>query len=264
MASDAPIGVFDSGVGGLSVLGHIRALLPHEDLIYVADTAHLPYGGKPPDVVRARVLTMGHALVAQGAKALVVACNTATAFGIDELRAQLDIPVVGMEPGVKPAAGCTQSGVIGVLATAGTLASSRFQNLMHKHAGSATVIAKACPGWVELVESGAWGSPSAREKLRHALNPVLHAGADVLVLGCTHYPFLRPALSEIAGKGVTILDTGEAVARELKRRLVQQGLLHHGEGDGAVHFFTSGEVNAVQTMIAHLWGSPVAVQVLAD
>ncbi|MCB1735545.1 MAG: glutamate racemase [Gammaproteobacteria bacterium] len=264
MTSEAPIGVFDSGVGGLSVLRHIQALLPHEDLIYVADSAHLPYGGKSPEFVRARVLSVADTLVARGAKALVVACNTATALGIDELRARHELPVVGMEPGVKPAAECTESGVIGVLATSGTLASRRFQNLMHKHAGSAKVMAQPCPGWVELVESGAWSSPLAREKLRHALHPLLHAGADVLVLGCTHYPFLRTTLSEIAGAGVTILDTGEAVARELKRRIGQNGLLANRDRAGVVDFFTSGAIDAVRPVMERLWGAPIALQALTD
>ena len=260
MTSEAPIGVFDSGAGGLSVLRHIHALLPHEALIYVADSAHLPYGGKSPEFVRARVLAVADSLVEQGAKALVVACNTATALGIDELRARHHLPVVGMEPGVKPAARCTESGVIGVLATAGTLASRRFRNLMHKHAGSAKVIAQDCPGWVELVESGEWRSPSAREKLRLAVHPVLHAGADVLVIGCTHYPFLRPALAEIAGAGVTILDTGDAVARELKRRLGQNGLIRHSEESGSIDFRTSGEVDAVRPVMERLWGAPIALK----
>lgn len=258
--SDGPIGVFDSGLGGLSVLRHVRALLPNEDLVYVADSAYLPYGGKPPELVRERVDEIGGRLIEQGAKALVVACNTATAFGIDALRARFDLPVIGMEPGVKPAASCTQTGTIGVLATAGTLSSTRFQNLMHKHAGAARVIAQPCPGWVELVESGDWHSPAAREKLRHSLMPVLHANADVLVLGCTHFPFLRDALTGIAGLGVTIIDTGEAVARELKRRLGQAGLLAAGPAVGTIRCFTTGDVDAVRPLVAKLWGAPLTVE----
>ena len=222
MASGSrPIGVFDSGVGGLSVLRHIRAVLPGEDLLYVADSLHAPYGAKSVQFIQARSEVIAGFLVARGAKALVVACNTATSAAIASLRQRFDLPIVGMEPAVKPAAEATRSGVIGVLATGGTLESARFAELVQRFGSQARVIVQPCPGLVEQVESGDLSGPLTRRLLAGFVEPLLAQGADTLVLGCTHYPFLEPLLRELAGEQVSLIETGAAVARQLARRLVE-------------------------------------------
>ena len=191
MPSEAPVGVFDSGVGGLSVLADIRAQLPSESLLYVADSGHVPYGEKSPAYIRARCRKISAFLLEMGAKALVLACNTATVAAIADLRAQYpNVPILGLEPAIKPAAAQTRSGVIGVLATSGTLASDRFATLRDQFAGAAHVVTQACPGLVECVERGDLHSPETRQLLARYVAPLLAAGCDTLILGCTHYPFL--------------------------------------------------------------------------
>ncbi len=224
MNRDAPIGVFDSGIGGLSVLRHIRAELPNEHLIYLADTHHVPYGDKGEEFIRRRSAEIVAGFRARGAKAIVVACNTATAAAVDHLRANFDLPIVAMEPAVKPAAGQTRSDIIAVLATAGTLDSERYAALKDRHGRHIEVIERACHQWVELVEHGELDDDQARAIVRGDLEPLLAAGADVLVLGCTHFPFLIPLMNELAGERVRIIDPAPAVARELVRRLGSAGL----------------------------------------
>lgn len=256
----APIGVFDSGVGGLSVLRHLRDALPHEDFLYVADSAYAPYGARGADVIRARTLHIADFLVEQGAKLLVVACNTATAAAVAALRERHALPVVAMEPGVKPAAERTRSGVIGVLATAGTLESARFFSLVNRHAGTADVITQPCPGLVERIEAGDLHGPATEQLLRSYLEPLLARGADVIVLGCTHYPFLRPLVEAIAGADVAVLDTGAAVAREVVRRLRGEGLWRAQARRGGERFWTSGEPDAATAVFEALWREGLAVE----
>lgn len=207
------IALYDSGVGGLSVLREVRALLPHHDLLYLADAAYCPYGGRPEEVVRARALACGQWLAQQGARLLVVACNTATAVAIEALRTTLAIPVVGMEPGIKPAIAATRNGVIGVLATGGTLASARFSALVQRFAHGVEVRTIPCPGLVECVEAGDVTGPRPRALLQRYMEP-LH-NADTLVLGCTHYPFLKAPIAELVGPAVRLIDIGPAVARQV-------------------------------------------------
>lgn len=235
------IGVFDSGVGGLSVLREIRALLPGADLIYVADSAHVPYGEKPPAYIEARSLRLSEFLLGQGAEAIVVACNTATAAAMKSLRTRFSVPVIGMEPAVKPAMAATHSGVVGVLATTGTLASARFAALLERYQGNNTVITEPCPGWVDAVEQGDLAGPRTRRMVEHHVAPLIAKGADVLILGCTHYPFLRPLIESCAGAGVTVIDTGAAVARQLRLKLAEAGLLQGEQRDGKQAFYTSGD-----------------------
>ncbi|MCG7401584.1 MULTISPECIES: glutamate racemase [Caballeronia] len=220
-ASDAsaPVGIFDSGLGGLSVLRAVRAILPHERLIYVADSLHAPYGERDDDFIVDRTMAIGEWLVGQGAKALVVACNTATAQSIALVRERLPIPLVGVEPGVKPAAAVSKSRVVGVLATAVTLRSARFQSLLDRYAGDCRFICQAGHGLVQAVERCDTSSPTLMALLESYIAPMLDAGADTLVLGCTHYPFLDRAIRDIAGERLQIVDTSVAIARQLDRLL---------------------------------------------
>jgi glutamate racemase len=220
-ASDAsaPVGIFDSGLGGLSVLRAVRAMLPRERLIYVADSLHAPYGERDDDFIVDRTMAIGEWLVAQGAKALVVACNTATAQSIALVRERLPIPLVGVEPGVKPAASVSKSRVVGVLATAVTLRSARFQSLLDRYAGDCRFICQAGHGLVQAVERCDTSSPALMALLESYIAPMLDAGADTLVLGCTHYPFLDRAIRDIAGERLQIVDTSVAIARQLDRLL---------------------------------------------
>lgn len=238
--SSAPIGIFDSGVGGLSVLREIRRLLPGEDFIYYADSGHCPYGGKSREAIQARAVAITDLLLARGAKLIVVACNTATIAAVEHLRASYPIPFVGMEPAVKPAVALTKSGVVGVLATGAALAGEKFHKLVADHGAGVRMITQPCPGWVEQVEAGDLDSPRTRELVAQYTRPLLAEGADVLVLGCTHYPFLRPRIAELAGPAVTLLESGEAVARQTRRVLERENLLAAREV-GNLQWLTSGD-----------------------
>ncbi len=222
--SQAPIGVFDSGVGGLSILREIHALLPHESTIYYADSGHCPYGGKPAAEITARAAAITEELLAAGAKLIVVACNTATIAAIEQLRATYPISFVGVEPAIKPAVAQTRSGVIGVLATGAAVAGDKFLRLQAQHGHNVRVVTQPCPGLVEFVERGELQGPALDALLRRYVEPLLAQGADTLVLGCTHYPFLRAAIATIAGPEVSLLDTGAAVARQTERVLRREGL----------------------------------------
>ena len=212
------IGIFDSGIGGLSVLAAIARALPQADLVYLADTAHLPYGDKDDAFIRRRVLTIGSQLVEQGCSVIVVACNTATAAAVAAFREALpDTPVVGVEPGVKPAAAASKSGRIAVLATASTARSERLARLIRLHAGNIQVDVEACPGWATRVESLHLDDPAFAEEARQHLAPLLAAGADQIVLGCTHYAFLAPVLEPIIAGRAQLVDVADAVARQCVR-----------------------------------------------
>ena len=252
-AAQAPIGVFDSGVGGLSVLAEIRQLLPAESLLYVADGGHIPYGEKSPDFIRERCHRVAEFFHREGAKALVVACNTATVAAMSDLRRTYpQWPLVGMEPAVKPAAAATRSGVVGVLATTGTLQSAKFAALLDRFANDVRVITQPCPGLVELIETGDLHTPVLRELLQGYVAPLLEAGCDTVILGCTHYPFLRPLLSEMVPADVSLIDTGAAVARQLQRLLVQDDLLASGPAQ-ATRFWTSGDPKQFELILPVLW-----------
>lgn len=235
------IGVFDSGVGGISVLREIRELLPTENLIYYADSGHCPYGGKPREAIVARAVAISEFLIGRGAKLIVVACNTATIAAVEHLRATYPLPFVGMEPAVKPAAALTRSGVVGVLATGAALAGEKFHRLVAQHAGGVRVITQPCPGLVEQVERGDLEGPQTRDLVERYTAPLLAQGADVLVLGCTHYPFLRPLIRDVVGPAVKLLDTGEAVARQTRRVLEREGLLGTKDRVGTIEWHSSGD-----------------------
>lgn len=253
------IGVFDSGLGGLSVLKPIRQALPAAELLYVADSAHLPYGNKSDRYLEQRVLAISQFLVSQGCRALVVACNTATAAAVAATRQQYALPVIGLEPAIKPAVLTSQTKVVGVLATEFTVQSARFAALKQRFDGQAQILVQACPGLVEQVEAGRLHDPVTAQLLHAFIDPLVAAGVDRLVLGCTHYPFLTPLLQQLLPAGVEILDTGGAVTRELLRRL---GPLDAGDSErsllGNDWFWTSGEPARLNPVLASLW-SPSAV-----
>jgi glutamate racemase len=257
--SDAPVGIFDSGLGGLSVLRAVRALLPAERLIYVADSLYTPYGERDDDFIADRTLAIGEWLAALGAKALVVACNTATAQSIALVRERMAMPLVGVEPGIKPAALGSRSRIAGVLATQSTLRSARFQALLERHAAGCRVLCQPGHGLVQAVERGDVGSPELLALLRGYLQPMLDAGADTLVLGCTHYPFLDAAIRSIVGDRMTLIDTGVAVARQLQRVLDERALLAGAPADGAdpgvatpIRFCATGDGTQLRAMSAAL------------
>lgn len=263
-ACAVPIGVFDSGIGGLSVLRHIHQHLPSESLIYVADAGHLPYGSRSSSYVIERARIIARFLVDQGVKAIVVACNTATAAAIVALREEFSLPVIGVEPGVKPAISQSRSGVVGVLATEGTLGSEKFKRLVVEHGASQLVIVQPCYGWVEQIEQGDLYSDQTRALVAAAVEPLLRQGADTLVLGCTHYPFLAPLIREVAGPEVVLVDTGQAIALELQRRLKGVSLLGDTDRLGTISFWSSGDPLQMATQAHWLWSQPLSVDQLPE
>ncbi|MBT8342860.1 MAG: glutamate racemase [Desulfatitalea sp.] len=262
MDDGRPIGVFDSGIGGLSVLQRIREHLPYENLVYVADARYLPYGDKPPELIETRALCICQFLTAQKAKAVVVACNTATAAAIARMRERFSLPIIGMEPGIKPALAMTRSGVVGVLATRETLSSRKFESLVTRFGGDKKLVVQACPGLVEVVEQLALNSAGTRALVARYVGLLLDQGADTLVLGCTHYPWLSDLIQEIAGPGIVIIDTGEAVAREVSRRLKAADVLTLQTSSGMEQFYTTGELAGFEQVVARLWSRSAPVMAL--
>ena len=262
LPQSAPVGVFDSGVGGLSVLRHIQAQLPHEHLLYFADSGFAPYGDKPEDVVVARVLSIADYLATHGVKALVVACNTATVAAVRKLRERYPaMPIVGVEPGLKPAAASTRNGKVGVLATERTLRGSKFLALrdqIHEATG-ADFLLQPCVGLVDQIEFGALDSAETAAMLERYIHPLLDQGADTLVLGCTHYPLVRASIERVlarAGRAdVALIDTGDAVARQLARLLEAEHLLRPaGEQPASLTGFTSASSAALTAAFTSLLG----------
>ena len=240
----APIGIFDSGVGGLSVLRHLRTLLPHERFIYLADQANVPYGPRSPDEIRRLSEAVARFFLAQPVKLIVVACNTASAAALSFLRGRFpDTDFVGMEPAVKPAAAQTRTGKVGVLATAGTFESQRYADLMARFAQDVVLYEDPCDGLVELIEAGTAVSPQTTQLLRPILHPMLAAGVDTLVLGCTHYPFAIPVIEQIVAEAphpVTIIDPAPAVARQARRVLAQRERPAPAAQKGSLRLLTTG------------------------
>jgi glutamate racemase len=221
----APIGVFDSGIGGLTVVRAIYEQLPHESTIYFGDTARVPYGPKSPDTVRRYSLEILHWLVAQGVKAVVIACNTSTAHALDALKAESPVPVIGViEPGARAAVSAMRQGPIGVIGTAGTVASNAYTRAIQAARPGAAVEQRACPLFVPLVEEGWFEHPAAELIAVEYLQPLKRAGVDVLVLGCTHYPLLKPLLQRTMGPDVRLIDSGEETAAAVRSALQSSGL----------------------------------------
>ncbi|MBI5449958.1 MAG: glutamate racemase [Gammaproteobacteria bacterium] len=262
MTDNRPIGIFDSGLGGLTVLAQIQRLLPHEDLIYVADTAYLPYGTKPAAQIIERALAISEFLLTQQVKGIVVACNSATAAAITTLRTRYAIPIIGIEPAVKPAVMSTATGVVGILATHSTLNSDRFAALVASYGQGRKVLVQPCPGWVEAVERGQLNTPDIRQRVEQAIAPLLAQGVDHLVLGCTHYPYLLPLIRQVAGPHMIIIDPSPAVARQLMHRLREIDALADEGRAGSERFYSSGPAAAAQPVMAALLGRPVSVSAL--
>lgn len=251
--SDAPIGVFDSGVGGLSVLAEIRQQLPNELLMYVADSGYAPYGQRSCDYIQQRCDAIVQFFLQQGAKAIVVACNTATSVAVDTLRQWCPVPIIAMEPAIKPASLQTQTGVVGVLATQQTLCSDNVSRLIAEHGQSIRVLLQPCTGFVDAVEAGKADSDESLVLVEHYVQPLVAQGADVLVLGCTHYPFLRQHIQQVAGQKVRIIDPAAAIARQLSRRLTDAGMLTQRQQPMDVQFYTTGALTKVQPVLTKLW-----------
>lgn len=236
----APIGVFDSGIGGLTVARELMRQLPHESIIYFGDTARVPYGPKSPDTVRRYSREIGSYLQQQGVKALVVACNTATAHALPTLRDELPIPVVGVvEPGARAAVNATASGRIGVIGTMGTINSGAYERAIRAIQPSATITTRACPLLVPLVEEGWLDTEATRLIAREYLDPLIGARIDSLVLGCTHYPLLKPLLHDILGAQVRLIDSAEETAKETARVLAERGLAADADATPAYRFIAS-------------------------
>lgn len=259
-AANAPIGIFDSGIGGLSVLRHMRSHLPHEDVLYVADNGFAPYGGKPEQLIVARTLAIAEFLLQRGAKCLVLACNTATAAAIKGLRQTYpELALVGVEPGLKPAAALTQSRTVGVLATERTLCSQKFGQLREEITAATQVrfVLQACVGLADKVEKGELDTVDTAAMIKHYVDPLIAQGVDTLVLGCTHYPFVQSQIDacimQATDRRIAIVDTGEAVARQLVRLLAQHRLERAPEHTGTLEGFTTaseaGLANAFRTLL---------------
>lgn len=251
MSPPPAIGVFDSGVGGLSVLREIRPLIPHAPLLYAADQAHVPYGGRPAPEIQQLSTTLTRFLLSRNAQIIVVACNTATAAAIDHLREAFPaVPFVGMEPALKPAVQKTHSGVIGVLATANTFQSQRYANLAARFAADVQLLQNPCVGLVERIERGETDTPETEQFLRAIVEPMLAQGADTLILGCTHYPFVRPLLEKIAGSHIAIIDPATAVARQVQRLLP----FTTNQPEMPPQFYTTGDEIRLHHQVRQLLG----------
>ena len=262
ISAEGPVGVFDSGMGGLSVLREIRKALPGEDLLYVADSGHAPYGDRSRDFIEGRVGAIVDFFLGRQVKAIVLACNTATGVAVEGLRARCPVPVVAIEPAIKPAAGITKSGVVGVLATRQTIASARVSRLVALYGNSIRVLLQPCPGLVEQVERAELASAETLALVAGYVTPLLEKSADTIVLGCTHYPFLKPLIQAVAGPGVALIDPAAAVARELARRLAASHIAACSNRPGTERFWTSGPIDRTQTVMTELWGAGADVRSL--
>jgi glutamate racemase len=255
MQPKQPIGIFDSGIGGLSVLQAVQRELPHEDLIYMGDQGHVPYGPRSKTEIRDFSIGITKFLLSEGAKLIVVACNTASAASLHDLRERFpSVLFVGMEPAVKPAAESTRTGKVGVLATPMTFKGDLYASLVARYAQDMTIFQDTCPGLVTQIEAGQVDSPKTRAILVEALTPMLERGIDTVVLGCTHYPFVIPLIREIAGAGVNIIDPAPAVAQQTRRLLDRDGLLNSGEQTGDARFYTSGDPVVMTGLLIYLLG----------
>lgn len=256
MSDPRPLGLLDSGVGGLSVLREIRRLLPHENLVYFADQGHVPYGPRAVEEIRAFTAGITRFFLKQPVKAIVVACNAASAASLYWLRDTFPgVPFVGMEPAIKPAAQATRSGAIGVITTKATYQGELFASLLNRYAADVRVVTQVCPEFVTLVERGELDSPAAHRAAAEYLQPLVEAGVDQLVLGCTHFPFLAPVLQQAVGEHVTIVDPAPAVARQTGRVIAQ--MRNKQPQDGQVTFYTSGDPAAFHRLAARLLAEPV-------
>lgn len=252
---EGPIGIFDSGVGGLSVLREVRRQLPNEDLVYIADQAHVPYGNRSREEVFGFSIGIVRYLLKMQTKLVIIACNTASAVALADLRIKYpSLPFVGMEPAVKPAAAETSTGVVGVLATPATFQGDLYASTVERFAKGVKILQDTCPGLVKQIEAGRIASQETREILQRALHPMLEEGVDEIVMGCTHYPFVIPLIKEIVGDGVEVIDPAPAVARQVGRLLNEYDLQKGKQEEAKVFFYTTGETERLDTLLKTLLG----------
>lgn len=255
------IGIFDSGVGGLSVLRAIREQMPAENLIYLGDQGHVPYGARPMEEIQKFSEGITRFLLYQDAKIIVVACNTASAAALKTLREKFpEVSFVGMEPAVKPAAEATQTGKVGVLATPATFQGALYASVVERFGADVELFQHTCPGLVSQIEKWDLDTQRTREILEDALQPMLKKNIDTIVLGCTHYPFVIPLIEQIVGENVRVIDPAPSVARQTQRLLEAENLLNRSGASGRVQYHTSGDVPAVQSALLKLLGSTEVVQ----
>jgi glutamate racemase len=259
--SSSPIGIFDSGVGGLSVLRAIRAQMPEESVLYFGDQGHIPYGPRPMEQIRDFSEAITNFLLEQDAKLIVVACNTASAAALKYLRERFpDVSFVGMEPAVKPAAEHTQTGRVGVLATPATFQGALYASVVERFANGVQLFQHTCPGLVQEIEQGNLDGEVTRQILEDALLPMLEKNIDTVVLGCTHYPFVIPLIQQIVGENVRVIDPAPSVAKQVRRVLEAQGMKNGSEVQGDVRFYTSGHAEELESLLPMLLGEPGNVE----
>jgi glutamate racemase len=261
MSMQAPVGVFDSGIGGVSVLRKIRDILPGEELVYIGDSIHLPYGEKSLDEIRQYTVGVVAFLKARGCKLVVIACNTASAAALSYVREQFPaLPIIGMEPAVKPAAENTRSGVVGVIATTATFQGQLFASVVERFAGNVNVLQQPCPGLVQQIEAGELETPKTEKMLRSWLEPMLEKGMDELVLACTHYPFVLPLITRICGEQVNVIDPAPAVAKQTQRVLESLQLLNENAAGAAIVYYTTGSTSVFRQILKILTGETHSTQ----
>lgn len=256
-----PIGVFDSGVGGLSVLREIQTFMPNENIIYFGDQRHVPYGPRPMEQIQNFSEGITRYLLTQDAKIIVVACNTASAAALTYLRQTFpDVQFVGMEPAIKPAAEKTQTGKVGVLATPATFQGALYASVVERFANGVELFQNTCSGLVQQIEMGNLDGAETRKILEDALHPMLEKNIDTVVLGCTHYPFVIPLIEKIVGENVRVIDPAPAVAKQVKRLLEAGGNLSQSEQAGRLRFVTSGNLDSARIILQILLGIDAAVE----
>ena len=259
--TNSPIGVFDSGIGGISILRAIREQIPAEPIIYFGDQGHVPYGSRSMEQIQSFSEAITRFLLAQGAKIIVVACNTASAAALKYLREKFpDIPFVGMEPAVKPAAEHTQTGRVGVLATPATFQGALYSSVVERFANGVELLQDTCPGLVQQIEQGNLGGEETRRILEEALLPMLEKNIDTVVLGCTHYPFVIPLIQQIVGDNVRVIDPAPSVAKQARRMLEMRYIGRESKSRGDLKLYTSGDPDKLESMLPILLGEKGGVQ----
>lgn len=248
-STQKPIGIFDSGIGGTSIWKEIHQLLPNENTIYLSDSKNAPYGQKSTQEIVDLSIKNTEFLIKKGAKIIVVACNTATTNAIQYLRANYDIPFIGIEPAIKPASLKTKTDTIGILATKGTLNSALFEKTTSKLSDQITIIEQVGEGLVELIENGKMESEEMTSLLEKYINPMLEKKCDYIVLGCTHYPYLLPQIRKITGENIQIIDSGEAVAKQVKNVLSQQNLVNNSTNQSSNIFYINKDKSVLENIL---------------
>lgn len=254
-----PIGIFDSGIGGLSIMQCIKQHLPNENLLYVADTINAPYGEKSTAFIQQRVNDIAAWFIEKNTKAIVVACNTATVSAIDQLRKIINIPVIGVEPAIKPAANISQRKKVAVLVTQATAENQRFLNLVDQYRNNSDVYIQPCPGLVELIEHDKKDSADCKLLLNSFLTPLIAKGVDTIVLGCTHYPLVKDVIAKICGSNIMIMETALPVTEQLQRQLALHKILNNGSNQGSTAFYSSKNCSSQQQLFSHICQQPISL-----